>query len=138
MCSGRGRNNGAAQAEADRQAAAAQAEANRIAAERQAVIAQQMAEQQQLQKQAAEQSAAQQVKVNELQAQQAERLGSIRASGTAVTQSLRILSQSGGKQAPTAAVASKPKAAKGARTSAASLRMGSTSQGTGSGANLSV
>jgi hypothetical protein len=82
--------------------------------------------------------AEQEAQATQLQAQQSERLGSIRAAGTAVTQSLRILGQSSGKQAPTAAMASKPKAARGARASTASLRMGSTSQGTGSGANIAV
>jgi hypothetical protein len=80
----------------------------------------------------------QQEQATRLQAQQSERLGSIRAAGTAVTQSLQILGQSSGKQAPTAAMSSKPKAARGARASTASLRMGSTSQGTGSGANIAV
>ena len=44
MCSGGGGDNGAAQAEADRQAAEAQAEADRIAAERQAVAEAQQAQ----------------------------------------------------------------------------------------------
>jgi hypothetical protein len=117
---------------------AARAEMKRLSTEREAAIAQQMADSQRMQQEMANQTVAQQEKVNSLRAEQATKLGTIRAAGTAVTQSLRILGQSGGQQAPTAAVANKVRSAKGARTSTASLRMGSTSQGTGSGANLSV
>jgi hypothetical protein len=109
-----------------------------IAQEREQLMAQQVADSQRMQQEMANQAAAQQEKVNTLRIEQDKKLAGINAAGTAVTQSLRILGQSSGKQAPTAAMASKPKAARGARTSTASLRMGSTSQGTGSGANLSV
>jgi hypothetical protein len=117
---------------------AARAEMKRLSTEREAAISQQIADSQRMQQEMANQTVAQQEKVNALREEQATKLGTIRAAGTAVTQSLRILGQSGGKQAPTAAMSSKPKVARRARTSTASLRMGSTSQGTGSGANLSV
>jgi hypothetical protein len=86
----------------------------------------------------ADQQAAQREGVAVLQAQQAQRLGGIRASGAAAAESLRILSQSGVKQAPTAPTSGRPAVAGRAKQTTASLRMGATSRGTGSGANVSV
>lgn len=109
----------------------------RLAEERRALIAQQQAEAVKYERQMADQQAQQVAQTEELQAQQAERIGGIRARGQAVAQSLQILGQQG-SQAPTAAM-SRPKARQAtARSTSASLRMGSTSTGAGSGANISV
>lgn len=141
MCSGAKQREQNARREQERQnqiAAQRQAELNRLAAEREATAAAQQAQLQVVQQQMAAQTVAQQAKADQLGAQQQERLGGIRAAGTAVTQSLRILGQAGGQQAPTAAVAPRQKAQAGARSTTASLRMGATGQGTGSGANVAV
>ena len=84
-----------------------------------------------------QQEAAQRKQVAELQAQQVQRTGEINASGQAVSSSLRILANSGGKQGPTAAMAPKVKAKAGAASSnPTGLRMGSTMTGSGVGTNL--
>lgn len=120
------------QAEIDRRDAP-----RRLAEERRALIAQQQAEAVKYERQMADQQAQQVAQTEELQAQQAERIGGIRARGQAVAQSLQILGQQGSK-APTAAM-SRPKTRQAtARSTSASLRMGSTSTGAGSGANISV
>jgi hypothetical protein len=75
--------------------------------------------------------------VAELQTQQVQRTGEINASGQAVSSSLRILANSGGKQGPTAAMAPKVKTKAGAASSnPTGLRMGSTMTGSGVGTNL--
>ena len=139
MCGGGGGDNGAAQAEADRQAAAAQAEANRIAAERQAVAEAQRQQQLEMERQQAAQVAAQQAQAEALQKQQAENLAGIQTAGSAVTQSLQILGRQQTKQGPTASAAKKPGTqVAGRRTAARSLQIGSTSSTPGAGPNLSV
>ena len=60
-----------------------------------------------------------------------------RAAGQAVTQSLQILGQGMG-QGPAAQMTKRQKGVVGARPATASLRIGATSQGTGSGANVAV
>ena len=91
-----------------------------------------------MQQQQAEQEASQQAEVAQLRAEQTERIGGIRARGQAVSSSLAILAQQGGQQGRTAAVDTRQRSAKGAKTTQASLRMGSGSYGAGSGANISV
>ena len=61
-----------------------------------------------------------------------------RAASQAVSQSLRILSAQGTKQAPTAVVAKRKGPQAGPRNTAAALRMGSTSSSAGSGPNIAV
>ena len=109
----------------------------RLAEERQALIAQQQAEMVAYERQMAEQQAKQEQQAAGLQAQQNERLAGIRARGSAVAQSLQVLGQQG-SQAPTAQMTKRSTPQQGARTTSASLRMGSTSTGAGSGANISV
>lgn len=137
-----------------------QAELDRIAADRQSAAAAQQAQiaamQQQMQQQVAAQQAAaraaeerkaqgfaqaqaeQQQKLTQMRAEQEQRMGGIRATGSALRSSMQILSQQGGKQAPTAQLDRKKNKAVGARSTSAALRMGSTGSGSGSGANLSV
>jgi hypothetical protein len=109
----------------------------RLAEERRALIAQQQAEAVKYERQMADQQAQQVAQVNELQSQQTERVAGIRARGAAVTQSLQILGQEG-SQAPTAAMTKRVNSPQGARSTSASLRMGSTRNSTGTGANFSV
>ena len=109
----------------------------RLAEQRRALIAQQQAQAVQYQQQMAAQQVQQSAQAQDLQAQQAERIAAIRARGLAVTQSLQILGRQG-SQAPTAAVTRRVNRSKGARSASASLRMGSTGNSAGSGANFSV
>lgn len=108
-----------------------------LAAERNAAANAQAKQLMQLEKQGqkmATEAAAQQDLLNK---QQQEKVAGIRASGTAVSQSLRIL----GQQAPTAPTASMSRPARAAsapRAYGASLQIGSQRRGSGSGANLSV
>jgi len=84
-----------------------------------------------------QQEAAQRKQVAELQAQQVQRTAEINASGQAVTSSLQILGDSGGKQGPTAAMAPKVKGRVSASSSnPTGLRIGSTMTGSGVGTNL--
>ena len=84
-----------------------------------------------------QQEAAQRKQVAELQAQQVQRTGEINASGQAVTSSLQILGNSGGKQGPTAAMAPKVKGRVSTSSSnPTGLRIGSTMTGSGVGTNL--
>jgi hypothetical protein len=143
MCAGNQRRNAEHEAakrqrEADAVAAQRQAEMNRLAAERQATAATQQAQLRQMQEQAAAEQGLQQAEVDRLRAQQQERLAGLQSMGTAVSQSLRILGSAGSQQAPTAAVAPRQKEQAGARSTTASLRMGATSQGRGSGVNVAV
>lgn len=126
------------QAQADEEARRKRAEMERISRERQAAAAAQRAQLIAMQQQQAEQEASQQAEVAQLRAEQAERIGGIRARGQAVSSSLAILAQQGGQQGRTAAVDTRQRSAKGAKTTQASLRMGSGSYGAGSGANISV
>ena len=109
----------------------------RLAEERRALIAQQQAESVKYQQQIADQRVQQSAQIEDLQSQQTERIAGIRARGTAVTQSLQILGRQG-SQAPTAAMTKRVNRPQGARSTSASLRMGSTGNSAGSGANFSV
>lgn len=127
------------QDEANRQAQARQAELDRLARERETMAAQQQAQMTALMAQQQQAEAQQQQQASELQAQQSERLAGINARGQAVSQSLQILARRPATQGPTASVdTQQPSARTGARTTQASLRMGSGSYGVGSGANISV
>jgi len=138
MCGGvRNQSGESPTAIAARQAIERQREMERIAREREAMAAQQQAQLVAMQQQQAQQEIAQQTRVSELQTAQQERLGGIRARGQAVTQSLQILAQSSG-QGPTAAMTNPKAAQSGARSTTASLRMGSLGRASGSGANLAV
>ena len=141
MCSGGGGDNGAAQAEADRQAAEAQAEADRIAAERQAVAEAQQQQMEELQRQQQAEAARQAEQAAQFErdrAAQQVQIAGTRAASQAVSQSLRILSAQGTKQAPTAVVAKRKGPQAGPRNTAAALHMGSTSSSAGSGPNIAV
>jgi hypothetical protein len=109
----------------------------RLADERRALIAQQEAQMAAYEQQLKDQQDAQAKTVADLTAKQAEKVAGIRARGTAVTQSLQILGRPNAT-APTAAMTKRAERPKGARTTSASLRMGSTSSGVGSGANISA
>lgn len=126
------------QAQADAEARRRQEEMDRIARENRAAAAAQQAQLVAMQQQQAAQEAAQTAQVKEMQQQQAERIGGIRARGQAVSSSLQILANQGGKQGRTAAVDTTQKTTRGAKTTQASLRMGAGSYGAGSGANISV
>lgn len=143
MCGGRPQSHidAEAQRERDRQdriAQERQRELDRLAEERTATAAAQQAQLLALQAQQDEAAAQQKAEAGRLQVEQQQRLGQIRSAGTAVTQSLQILARQGGRQAPTAAVDDTTNRQQGARTTTASLRMGSGSFGAGSGANISV
>jgi hypothetical protein len=130
-----------AQRERDRQARIAQErqrELDRLAREREATAAAQQAQLQALQQQQIEAEQQQNAQAAQLGAEQRQRLAGISARGTAVSESLQILARQPAKQAPTAAVDDKNTRQQGAKTTTASLRMGSGSYGAGSGANISV
>lgn len=150
--------------EADRQyeayAAAKQAEADRLAAERTALAKQQQDQLAAMQRQQAEAIRAQQAQVAGLRGEQAKRLSALeadtarrqaeinaardrdiglaRARGAAVSGSLRVLSQGPSEAGPNAQQSSRSRQVRGAKNTAASLRMGSGSRGRGAGANLSI
>lgn len=127
------------QDEANRQAAAKQAELERLAREREALAAQQQAEMQRLAAEQQQAEAQQQQQAATLQNEQGQRLAGINARGQSVTQSLAILSRQPATQGPTAAVDTEQRGQRSAaKTTQASLRMGSGSYGAGSGANISV
>lgn len=146
MCSGnRGRQEHHAreeakrqQAQIDEQARRKQEELDRQARERLAVAAAQRAQLQAMQREQLGQRDEQVAKVRELEGQQAARLKGIRSRGTAVSQSLRVLGQRATTQAPTAAMSASRSRSGGVRSTTASLRMGNTGRGTGSGSNVSV
>jgi hypothetical protein len=126
-----------------------QDELNRIAAERAATAATQEARQRELEgqlsddirrqnAQAADARDRQQAAIAEMNRRQEENLAKVRATGQALRGSMMVLSQQGGTQAPTAQADKSKKQATGARSTTASLRMGATGSGSGSGANLSV
>lgn len=141
-------------------AAAQQAEADRISAQRKELARkqqQQLAEMQQRQVQAIKD---QQNQANALRGEQAKRLAALkadtakqqaaiaaardrdiglaRARGAAVSGSLRVLSQGPTQSGPSAQQSSRSQQTRGAKSTTASLRMGSGSRGRGSGANLSI
>jgi len=122
----------------DRIAQERQRELDRLAQERTTTATAQQAQLLALQAQQEDAVRQQRADVTRLQGEQQRRLDQIRSAGTAVTQSLQILARQANKQAPTAAVDDNRTRAQGARTTTASLRMGSGSYGVGSGANISV
>ena len=110
--------------------------AERTAAQQQA--AQQMEElQRQQQAEAVRQEGLTKQFETDRAAQQVQIAGT-RAASQAVSQSLRILSAQGTKQAPTAVIAKRKGPQAGPRNTAAVLRMGSTSSSAGSGPNIAV
>ena len=141
MCSGGGGDNGAAQAEADRQAAAAQAEADRIAAERQAAVEEQQRQMEELQRQQQAEVVRQEGLTKQFETDRAAQqlqIAGTRAASQSVAQSLQILSKQNTKQAPTAAVGKRKGQLTGAGAATAALRMGSTSSGSGAGPNIAL
>ena len=164
---GRARSEAAAKAEreeANRQyqayAAAKQAEADRLAAERTALAKQQQEQLAAMQRQQAEALKQQQAQAAGLRGEQAKRLSALeadtarrqaainaardrdvglaRARGAAVSGSLRVLSQGPNQAGPNAQQSSRSQQVRGAKNTAASLRMGSSSRSRGAGANLSI
>lgn len=143
MCGGRPQSHIDAEAQRerdrlDRIAQERQRELDRLAEERTNTAAAQQAQLLALQAQQEDAATQQKAEVARLQGEQQQRLGQIRSAGTAVTQSLQILARQASNQAPTAAIDPNKTRAQGARTTTASLRMGSGSYGVGSGANISV
>ena len=122
----------------DRIAQERQRELDRLAEERTTTAAAQQAQLLALQAQQDDAVNQQKAEVGRLQGEQQQRLGQIRSAGTAVTQSLQILARQASNQAPTASIDDNRTRQHGARTTSASLRMGSGSYGTGAGANISV
>ena len=155
MCSGASKRRKAekkARREAEEQARLAaerQAELDAIARQREMAAAAQQQQMQQLQiaqETAAAEAAAQQKAMQEAQQQ---RLGQMRAEGQrqvqgirnrgqAVSSSLQILGRQAKQQAPTAQMSSPQTGKKGARTTTAGLRMGSSRFKAGSGANVAT
>tara|TARA_Y100001963_G_scaffold27161_1_gene37006 strand:- start:1131 stop:1625 length:495 start_codon:yes stop_codon:yes gene_type:complete len=113
-------------------------EQKRLADARQATAAQQRAQLIQMEADQLKVIEGQKGEAAGLRAEQAEKLAGIRARGRAVTGSLKILAGER-KTAPTAAVDTRQKIKRGAKTSQASLRIASQgAAGKGSGANISV
>ena len=110
--------------------------AERTAAQQQA--AQQMEELQRQQQAEAARQAEQAAQFERDRAAQQVQIAGTRAASQAVSQSLRILSAQGTKQAPTAVIAKRKGPQAGPRNTAAVLRMGSTSSSAGSGPNIAV
>ena len=156
MCSGASKKRAAAKAaakkEAKRQAELAakrQAELDAIARQREMAAAAQQQQMQQLQlasdtaaaEAAAQQRAieqANQQKLAEMRAEGQRQVQGIRARGQAVSSSLQILGRQAKQQAPTAQVSSPQTSKRGARTTTAGLRMGSSRFKAGSGANVAT
>ena len=155
MCSGASKRRKAekkAKREAERQAQLAaerQAELDAIARQREMAAAAQQQQMQQLQlasdtaaaEAAAQQRAMQQAQDQRLAQMRAEgqrQVQGIRARGQAVSSSLQILGRQAKQQAPTAQVSSPQAGKKGARTTTAGLRMGSSRFKAGSGANVAT
>ena len=130
-----------AQEEADRQAAARQAELDALAAEREAAAAAQQTQLNEMTRARDEQIAAQKAQRDELERQHAQRMDKLKKEGNAATataRSLQVLAMKKQTKAPTATQTKAVKGTRGAKTTNVGLRIGSSSQGTGSGANLSV
>jgi hypothetical protein len=151
------------QKEYERQAAAREAQLAAIAAERQEIADQQAvrltqlnqqrddaieaanANQNVIQEQAdlrrknlRDQRDADVARAEELMAQAEETTANAKAAGSAVSASLRTLAKSGQKQGKTATVSKKRRRPEGSRQTTASLNIGSTGSGRGSGSNLSI
>lgn len=132
-----------------RKAAERQAELDRIASQREMAAAAQQAQMEQLQlasdtasAQAAQQQKAieqaNQQKLAEMRAEGQRQVQGIRNRGQAVSSSLQILGRQAKQQAPTAQVSSPQTGKRGARTTTAGLRMGSSRFKAGSGANVAT
>jgi hypothetical protein len=75
----------------------------------------------------------------DIAAQAAQQQAAIRTTGQAVSSSLRILNAGDGSEAPTSALTGGGPRGRGrARSTTASLRFGSTSQGSGAGSNIAI
>lgn len=155
MCSGadkRRRAEKKAQKQAEEQARLAaqrQAELDAIARQREMAAAAQQAQMEQLQlasdtasaQAAAQQKAmqqAQQQKLEQMRVEGQRQVQGIRNRGQAVSSSLQILGRQAKQQAPTAQVSSPQAGKRGARTTTAGLRMGSSRFKAGSGANVAT
>ena len=155
MCSGASKRRKAekrARREAEEQARLAaerQAELDAIAKQRAMAAAAQQQQMQQLQiaqETAAAEAAAQQKAMQEAQRQRLDQMRAegqkqvqgIRNRGQAVSSSLQILGRQAKQQAPTAQVSSPQAGKRGARTTTAGLRMGSSRFKAGSGANVAT
>lgn len=126
-----------AQAQADAEAKAKQEELNRLAKEREALLAQQKATLQAQELRLVQQQKTQEELVTGLRAEQKAKVGRARASGQAVTNSLKILAQKS-KKAPTAQVSKKKGRTPRPRSTTAGLRLGGGQSGAGAGTNYSV
>ena len=132
-----------------RKAAERQAELDRIASQREMAAAAQQAQMEQLQL-ASDTAAAQatqqqkaieqanQQRLAEMRAEGQRQVQGIRNRGQAVSSSLQILGRQAKQQAPTAQVSSPQAGKRGARTTTAGLRMGSSRFKAGSGANVAT
>lgn len=155
MCSGASKRRKAekkARKQAEEQARLAaerQAELDAIARQREMAAAAQQQQMQQLQiaqETAAAEAAAQQKAMQEAQKQKLEQMRAegqrqvqgIRSRGQAVSSSLQILGRQAKQQAPTAQMSSPQAGKRGARTTTAGLRMGSSRFKAGSGANVAT
>jgi len=130
-----------AQEAADRQAAARQAELDALAAEREVAAAQQKAQlaaMQEAQESKAQAQAAQRAQLEQIHAQRMAKLKAEGNAATATARSLQVLAMKKQTKAPTATQTKAVQGTRGAKTTNVGLRMGSSSRGTGSGANLSV
>ena len=155
MCSGASKRRKAekkAKRQAEKQAELArqrQAELDAIARQREMAAAAQQQQMQQLQlasetaarEAAAQQRAMQQAqdqRLAEMRAEGQRQVQGIRNRGQAVSSSLQILGRQAKQQAPTAQVSSPQAGKRGARTTTAGLRMGSSRFKAGSGANVAT
>ena len=130
-----------AQKAADKEAKRKQAELDALAAEREAASADQNRRLQEMEDTAAQNRIAQEKQKAELERQHALRMDKLEKEGTAATataRSLQVLAMKKQNKAPTATQTKAVKGTRGAKTTNVGLRMGSSSRGTGSGANLSV
>lgn len=155
MCSGADKRRKAekkAKREAEKQAQLArerQAELDAIAKQREMAAAAQQVQMEQLQlasETAAKEAVAQQKAMQQAQDQRLAQMRAegqaqvqgIRSRGQAVSSSLQILGRQAKQQAPTAQVSSPQTGKRGARTTQAGLRMGSSRFKAGSGANVAT
>jgi len=130
-----------AQKKADEEAKRKQAELDALAAEREAAAAQQQKDLAAMQRAQDERLAAQAAQKAELERQHALRMDKLEKEGTAASataRSLQVLAMKKPTKAPTATQTKAAKGTRGAKTTNVGLRMGSSSRGTGTGANLSV
>jgi hypothetical protein len=129
------------QKRAEKEAKRRQQELDRLAAEREAAAAQQKAQLAAMQDAQDQKMQAQAAKQEMLEREHAARMEQLKKEGTAATataRSLQVLAMKKQNKAPTATQTKAVKGTRGAKTTNVGLRMGSSSRGTGSGANLSV